>query len=239
MIRILLLNTSINPEIVQWTTPERLRPLLPPDTKLEISWPRRWYQRIQNNRSFGEAVPHIMAQVTRHRKGYDAIVVNHHSDGGVEAVRDMVGVPVVGMGEAIVWLASYLVDNFSMVTFGEGMRRLDRNIVQRMGLLDRLVSIRVPLRELSQMEGGAFQEKNLPTTKEMIIQECMKAVVEDGAQAVILGGSVVGYIMPGITQEIQQRLAGEGYPTIPIIEPMSTALYLAKMLADLGLRRLP
>ena len=81
-----------------------------------------------------------MEQVDRHKKDYDAIVVNHHSDGGIEALRVMVDVPVVGMGEAIVWMAAYLVERFSMVTMYEGNRRLDRKVFHKMGLSSRLAS---------------------------------------------------------------------------------------------------
>ena len=242
MTRILLLNTSRGPTLLGRTTAKTLRPLLPPNTQVKVSWPRRWYESIHDETSHGRAVTHIIAQVDRHRKDYDAVVVNHHSDGGIEAVRGMVEVPVVGIGESTVWLARYLVDRFSMITFATDMRKMDKRIVQKMGLLSGLVSIRVPVAELSQLGGvmgGAFQEENLPTTREVIIQQCIKAVAEDGAEAVILGGSPVGYLMPGIEREAQRRLADEGYPNIPVIEPLSTAFHMAKMLVDLGLRRLP
>ena len=239
MTRILLLHTCRDPGVVRRTTKERLRSFLPSDIEVEFSWPRRWYQKIVDERSFGQAVPHIMAQVERHRKDYDAIVVNHHSDGGIEAVREMVGVPVVGMGEASVWMAGYLVDRFSMVTFGEGMRRIDKKIIQKMGLLSRLASIRVPLAELGQMEGDFFSEQNLPKLQKVIVQQCLKTAAEDGAQAVVIGGSGVAWHMPRITQDIQEGLAEEGFANIPIIEPNATAFHLAKMMVDLGLRRLP
>ena len=69
----------------------------------------------------------------------------------------MVDVPVVGMGEAIVWMAAYLVERFSMVTMYEGNRRLDRKVFHKMGLSSRLASLRVPEAEIRGMEGDAFE----------------------------------------------------------------------------------
>lgn len=237
--RILLLNTSRAPILVPKTNPRALRPFTPPDTVIEVSWPRRWYSTIGDEASFGRTVPHVMEQVDRHKKDYDAIVVNHHSDGGIEALRVMVDVPVVGMGEAIVWMAAYLVERFSMVTMYEGNRRLDRKVFHKMGLSSRLASLRVPEAEIRGMEGDAFEDKNLPATAEIIAGQCVKCVVEDGAEAVILGGSLMGYFMPDLPGDVRRRLAAEGHPDVPVIEPMATGLHLAKMLVDLGLRRLP
>ncbi len=241
--RILLLNTSRPAALHGRTTPKTLRPFLPPDTEVKISWPPRWKHAIVDEPSFALAVPHIMAQVERYRGNYNAVVVNHHSDGGIEAVRAMVEVPVVGIGEAQAWTAGYLVNRFSIVTFGDGHRRLDWKIVRNMGLLDRLASIRVPHEELAQFKsdgfmGGVFDDENLPKTQEIIIGQCIKAVEEDGAQAVLLGGSPVGYLMPELASEAKRRLAERGHGEVPIIEPMSTAFHLAKMMVDLGLRKL-
>ena len=242
--RILLLNTSRPPALHGRTSAKTLRPFLPADTDVRISWPPRWQNPIVDEASFARGVPHIMGQVERYRGNYDAIVVNHHSDGGIEAVRVMVDVPVVGIGEAQAWIAGYLVDRFSIVTFGDGHRRLDRKIVRNVGLLDRLASIRVPNEELAQFTGGGFlggvfDDENLPRTQEIIIGQCVKAVEEDGAQAVLLGGSPVGYLMPKLASEAKKRLADRGHGEIPIIEPMSAAFHLAKMMVGLGLRKLP
>ena len=58
------------------TNPRALRPFTPPDTVIEVSWPRRWYSTIGDEASFGRTVPHVMEQVDRHKKDYEAIVVN-------------------------------------------------------------------------------------------------------------------------------------------------------------------
>ena len=49
----------------------------------------------------------------------------------------------------------------------------------------------------------------------------------------------MGYFMPDLPGDVRRRLAAEGHPDVPVIEPMATGLHLAKMLVDLGLRRLP
>ena len=241
---ILLLATAKPPSLANRTSPKTLKPLLPADTNVKIVWPTSWENPVVDEASFARSAPHVMAQVERYKGDYDAIVVNHHSDGGIEAVRVMVDVPVVGIGEAQAWIAGYLVDRFSIVTFGDGHRRLDRKIVRNVGLLDRLASIRVPTEELAQFTsagflGGVFDKENLPKTQEIIIGQCVKAVEEDGAQAVLLGGSPVGYLMPNLVAETKKRLADRGHGEIPIIEPMSTAFHLAKMMVGLGLRKLP
>ena len=72
----------------------------------------------------------------------DAVVLACFGDPGLDALKEISPVPVVGMAEASVLQACSLGRRFSMVTGGERWQAMLEEFVARQGLSDRLASVR-------------------------------------------------------------------------------------------------
>ncbi|RLG77245.1 MAG: hydrogenase expression protein HupH, partial [Thermoprotei archaeon] len=121
-------------------------------------------------------------------EGYDAVIDYCHSDPGLIAMKEKLEIPVVGLHEASIHLASMLGRKFSIVTVGgENVKgpKLDR--VRLYGLENKLASVRsVDIKVLDI-------KKDFNKLVDALYQEAKKAITEDGADVIVLGcGSLLG-----------------------------------------------
>jgi allantoin racemase len=236
--RVLLLNTNSIPHFVELAQRE-IHNVIPPGVEVELSFPDNWETLVVDEYTEALSIPYLLEQAKRAKTGrYDAVIVNMHCDPGIEALREMLDTPVVGLGETSILLAAHLAEKFSMLTVGEGLVRLDRRIVKKMGVESKLASIRTfGSAATASRSGGDLFTKERVKYKDEIIDQCRTAVAMDGARAIYLAGSVFGYLVPGIAQELMDLFRNEGYGTIPVIEPLRAALNMARLLADLRIGR--
>ena len=153
-------------------------------------------------------------------EGYDAVIDYCHSDPGLIAMKEKLEIPVVGLHEASIHLASMLGRKFSIVTVGgENVKgpKLDR--VRLYGLENKLASVRsVDIKVLDI-------KKDFNKLVDALYQEAKKAITEDGADVIVLGcGSLLG-----VAKILQEKLK------VPVIDPGLAALKMAEMLVKLGL----
>ena len=127
----------------------------------------------------GHAVLDIYA---REGKGADAVIIACFGDPGLFALRELAPVPVVGMAEASCHLASTLGRKFSIVTGGHRWGPMLEEFVAAIGLTTNLASVRTV--DALGADIAAKPEAAL----ESLVSACRKAVQEDSAEVVILGG---------------------------------------------------
>jgi len=154
------------------------------------------------------------------KEGYDAVIDYCHSDPGLIAMKESLEIPVIGLHEASIHLASLLGRRFSIITVGgESVKgpKLDR--VRSYGLENKLASIRpINIKVLDI-------KKDFNKLINALYQEAKKAITEDGADVIVLGcGSLLN-----IAQILQEKLK------VPVIDPGLAALKVAEMLVKLGL----
>lgn len=153
-------------------------------------------------------------------KSYGAGVIGCFYDGGLRELREGLSMPVVGMGEASVLLASTLGHRFSIIV---GRRKwipkMYDNVVLT-GLDRRLASFR-------SIEMGIPEMAETPLKfYDRVIEESLRAVKEDGAEIVILAE-----LVPPILKE---RALAE--LPMPLLDPGLAAWKWAEMAADFYLK---
>jgi allantoin racemase len=166
------------------------------------------------------AVPGVIqAMLAGEREAADAGIIACFDDTGLDAARSAVAMPVVGICEAAIHLASPIAQRFSIVT------TLSRSIPPLEALADRYgVSRRcrvraseVPVLALERKDGAAVAR---------IEAEIAKALAEDRAEAIILGCA-------GMTDLAASLAAKFG---VPVIDGVAAAVKLVEALVGLGLR---
>ena len=159
-----------------------------------------------------EAVP------TRVRGGaFDAVVVACFYDPGVRELREVLDVPVVGVGEASMLLASLLGHRFSVVV---GRRKSIPKMSDNALLygFDRRIaswrSIDFTVQRIHDDPEGAY---------EAIAREAEAAVRDDRAEAIVLGCAA----MENVAQRLTRRIG------VPIVDPVVAGFKVAEMLGSL------
>lgn len=152
--------------------------------------------------------------------GVDAVVVACFDDTGLDALRCLFDVPVIGIGEAAYHAASMVSTKFSVVTtLSRSVPGLEANL-ERYGLARRCVKVRasdVPVLKL---------EENDPSCLAAIRNEIRAAIEEDGAEAVVLGCAGMADLMESLSEEFG----------IPVIDGVVSATCMAEALVAAGLK---
>jgi len=149
--------------------------------------------------------------------GCTAVVIGCFYDGGLREAREMLHIPVVGMAEASLLLATTMGHRFSIIV---GRRKwipkMHDNVVLY-GLERRLASFR------SVEMGMPEMETNPDEFFRRVLTEGRRAVNEDGAEVVVLSEIAT----PAFWQQARDELA------VPLIDPGVACWKWAEMVADL------
>ena len=164
------------------------------------------------------AVPGLLAEIRGgEAEKCDGYVIACFGDPGLHAARELARGPVVGIAEAAMHFASVIAPGFSVVTtlartcgmawhLAElyGMKRFCRNVR----------AVEVPVLDLSD-----------PKVTSLMIEECRRAVAEDGAEAIVLGCAGMVDLCEIIGREIG----------VPVVDGVTAAVKFVESLVALGL----
>jgi allantoin racemase len=135
----------------------------------------------------------------------DAIFINSFADYGIDAMRAVLDIPVVGAGEAALLEAARQAGRFAIVTvWPETMRFLYDERLRALGLTERCVSIVhvSPESELAKLGGDDSvmerMHRHEPTVLEQLREACGRAVARDGAECIVLGCTCMAPIGPAL-----------------------------------------
>lgn len=166
----------------------------------------------------GRTTMELMAE---HGGACDAAVVAAFGDPGLGGAREMMSVPVVGLAEAAMLTACMLGRRFAVVTFARALGPWYRECVDYNGLAGRLAAIRC-------LDGPFRSIEAVGDEKEALLVElCARAVAEDEADVVILGGTPLA----GLAVRVRERVA------VPVIDGVAAAVRQAELLAALRPRK--
>lgn len=157
--------------------------------------------------------------------GADALVIDCMGDPGLDALREAVGIPVLGAGQTSMHVAAMLGDRFSILAVLPRLITRFRAAAGAYGLAGSLASVRsvdIPVLGL----GGLSED-----VAERLSAVGAAAVREDGADTLILG--CTGMI--GVTHRMAELLEREGIVGVPVVDPVPTAVGVAQMLVREGL----
>jgi Asp/Glu/hydantoin racemase len=155
-------------------------------------------------------------------EGFDAICIDTMSDSGMNALRSVLDIPVIGPARASYHMALMLGSTFSILTQWEPWKFSYTRTLREAELADRCVSIRSidSPPDLRNLLGGKAEDV-FPA----LLQEA-RACVDDGAHVICLGSTTM--------HEAGDYLA-ENLP-VPVINPGPLTYKLAETLIGLRLR---
>jgi len=155
------------------------------------------------------------------RDGYDGVIINCFGDPGLRAAKEKLNIPVVGINEPSIHIASILGDKFSIISPAPtwGMTGMTKDRMKLYGFEHKCASIRTV--EISVLD----LEKDKSLVVKRVFEEAKKAVDEDGADTIVYGcGAILG---------VEERILKE--LKVPVVVPMFAALKICEALICMGI----
>ena len=151
-----------------------------PDTVIVAASSQDGPVSIQGFLDVATCVPGLLEEVARH-PDVDAIVIACFDDTGLDAVRTLVSVPVLGIGEAAYHAASMIANKFSVITtLSRSVPGLENNLM-RYGLAQKCGRVRATEIPVLKLEEGDL------ATMDRIRSEIRSSIEQDNAEAIVLG----------------------------------------------------
>ncbi|UGV28128.1 Asp/Glu racemase [Rhodopseudomonas boonkerdii] len=145
-----------------------------------------------------------------HGAGCDAVYLACFGDPGLMALREVAGVPVVGMAEASC-IAAAKRGRFAIVTGGTLWKPMLTEFVASIGLADKLTGVRT----IAPTGGEIATNPDAALTS--LARACTACVTDDGADIVILGGAALA----GLSDRIQPDVP------VPVLCSVATGTHAA------------
>jgi allantoin racemase len=138
---------------------------------------------ISSRASYAIAAHAALDAFARHGAGCDTILLACFGDPGLEALREVSPVPVIGLVDAACHEAGVQGRRFAIVTGGARWGPMLSEMLRLRGLEAQLAGIRT----VAPTGGQIAQDPE--GSAALLAQTCRQCITQDGAQAVILGGA--------------------------------------------------
>jgi allantoin racemase len=166
------------------------------------------------------ATPGLLAEIAAgEREGCDGYVIACFGDPGLYAARELARGPVIGIAEAAMHAASVLAPGFSVVTTLARTCGMAWHLAERYGMRRFCRNVRatdVAVLDLDRPGSAA---------RRIIVDECRRALDEDGAEAIVLGCAG----MAEFAREVEQAIGA------PVVEGVTAAVKWTEALVALRL----
>lgn len=222
--KIRIIHPIISKEYIE-ETDEEFSSIAREGTEVSVSVIERGPASIESQYDVAVALPDILLHVERAEKDkMDAVIINCMADPGLDAARELASIPVIGLGEASLYLAAMLAHKFSVISILErDIPDLDR-MFRKYDLLSKVASVRVINCPVLDLLG------NEEVVAKSAAEAALRAVKEDGAAAIAFGCGGLS----GVVSHIARTLEAQGIH-IPVINPAIAGMKTAEKLVDMGL----
>ncbi len=178
---------------------------------------------IESAHDAGLVVPELIRLAPlAQKRGFDALIVGCYSDPGLDALRELLTIPVIGPGAASLHLAAQLGTRISVLTpSGRGYGRVAARL-RALGIAPLLASVRgigLSVMDLARQKPGALDKA---------ADAARIAVEQDGADVLVLGCMSMAFL-PGICEALGKRVG------VPVVNPVIAALKTAEAVASMRL----
>jgi Asp/Glu/hydantoin racemase len=143
------------------------------------------------------------------RAPMDGVILASFGDTGLEAVRALTPVPVVGIAQSAYAMASVLGPRMSIVSFAPSMAEALRKTALGYGHGDRLVAMHM-VEGVSWDDPGDIQTRLAPH----LLSLCQKSAREDRVNSIVLGGGPLA----GLAVRMQSQV------DVPLIDGTTAAI---------------
>ncbi len=166
------------------------------------------------------AVPGLLAEIAAgEARGCEGAVIACFDDTGLDAARALAAIPVVGICESAVHLASLVAGRFAIVTtLARSIPPLE-TLTRRYGVADRC---RVRAADVAVLA----LEHPTPEARGRLLEQCHRAIDGDGAEAIVLGCAGMTALAASLAAELG----------VPVIDGVVAGVKLIEALVGLGLR---
>jgi len=154
----------------------------------------------------------------QHAAQHDALIVAAFGDPGLEALREALDIPVLGMTQSALMSACMLGKRFSMIAISRRITAWYRDMVENNALQTRMASIRCldeTLRDIATVQQDHAHA---------LLALCESAVNDDGADVLIIAGAPLA----GLARAIKHQLP------VPAVDGVSSAVNHAQSLVALA-----
>jgi allantoin racemase len=154
--------------------------------------------------------------------GYDAVVPFGTLDAGVELARNLVHIPVVGAGQAVMHLGVQLSNRVGVIAYEEKSIAFMRKQMHAWRVADSVVgmrSVQIPLPE-STKNRNAMRERFIQVGRDLIDNHDAEIIVPMGVTMVPVQYS---------PHEFEKELG------VPVMDALKTSVQTAEMLVRMGL----
>lgn len=180
--KLLVINPNISTDVSGLIRAEAERSAAA-DTEISVATAAYGVEYIETRMESVIAAGAVSELVAEQHGSYDGVVVAAFGDPGLPALKELVDQPVVGITEAAMCAAAMLGQRFSIIAISQRIRPWYQDAVDRFGFTGRLASLRC----LSDRLGGIGHVQE--DFREPLLELSLRAVREDGADAVILAGA--------------------------------------------------
>lgn len=219
MTRILVVNSNTTARVTDRIA-AAARAAAPPGTMVEAVSAPFGLPLIVTRADWLVAGPATLAALAARRGGFDAAVIACFGDPGLDAAKELLEVPVLGISEAAFHAAAMLGRRFGVVSFTAALRPMFEDCLDHHGLRARCAGFRMG--PAFAGDPGAVAEER----RGLLVELCRQAVEQDGAEAVILAGGPLAGLAPLIQPEVP----------VPLVDGTAAAVRLAAALAGLAPR---
>ena len=213
----------INPNTT-WSMTEKIgacaRSVARPGTEIVAVSPSMGPASIESHYDEALAVPGLLQEIAAgERDGFDGYVIACFGDPGLKAAREVARGPVVGIAEAAMHLASLVGSRFSVVTtLGRTMGQA-WHLAEAYGMKRFCANVRACEIAVLELEAPGSR------ARERIIDECRRALDEDGCDTIVLGCAG----MADLCEHIGQVLG------VPVVDGVAAGTQLIESLVSLRL----
>jgi Asp/Glu/hydantoin racemase len=164
------------------------------------------------------AGPATLAALAARRGSYDAAVIACFGDPGLDAAKELLDAPVLGISEAAFHAACMLGRRFGVVSFTAALRPMFEECLMHHGLAGRCAGFRMGP-PFAGDPGRVAEER-----ADLLVELCRQSVEEDGAEAVILAGGPLAGLAPLLAPRV----------AVPLVDGTAAAVRLAEAMIGLA-----
>ena len=135
------------------------------------------------------AIQTIQNAIQAEKEGYDAFVIGHFQEPGINEIKSIVNIPVIGLGESNMLYACSLGRKIGLVTINPIFIPWHENQINHYGLQQRIIAIHAVNAQVQDFE-RAFSNKTVYETLRNRFLKEMEPMVEQGVEVIILAGGL-------------------------------------------------
>lgn len=196
---------------------EKLKLWAFPDTEVDIVATKRGPASIESMYEEYLAIPETATEVLNAQDlGYDAAIVGCFGDPGLDGIREIATMLVVGPASSSIAVATNLCRRFSILTVTDSIVGSLRELVWKAGGLDKLASIRaigVSVIDLNKSPTESFHK---------MLEAAKNTIAQDDAEALVLGCMSMGFL--DVAEQMTKELG------IPVVNPSKVSLKVTEAL---------